>query len=127
MVKRILVFAAIVVSIFCLSYPVHAFLILSPMELEVSFSLLGTYIFHSIFSILIYIALEIVNKQLPTQAGYAFLTAVFLKMGLFTLIFSASILSDVELAKFEKISLVFPFFIFLILESAGSFRLLKDQ
>ena len=65
-----------------------------------------------IFSILIYAICELVYLALPAQVGYAFLASVFLKMGFFVLIFKNSLFGEVELAMFERVSLIVPLFSF---------------
>ncbi len=87
--------------------------------------LLQVYLFHVLFSILIYVICELVYLALPAQVGYAFLASVFLKMGFFVLIFKNSLFGEVELVMFERVSLIVPLFLFLMLEAIALARLLN--
>ena len=116
MIKRIISYVLIVAAVFLISYYLHQY-ILSNLNLEVSYTLLSVYLFHVIATIIVYGIIEYVAETLPTQAGYAYLTSVFLKIGFFILIFQASILSEVKLPLFERVSLIAPFFLFLLIEA----------
>jgi hypothetical protein len=65
--------------------------------------------------------------KLPNQAGYAYLASIFLKIGFFVLLFSATVFSDVVMEKEERISLVIPLFLFLIAETIAVSRLLNSK
>jgi hypothetical protein len=124
MIKRLLVYAAVLLAVFVMSYNAHS-VILESGELVLSFSLINTYVFHLIASFAIYVLIEVVAFYASTQAGYAFLASVFVKIGLFTLIFMPSLFSDNDLQMFERVSVIVPLFVFLTLEAIACSRLLN--
>lgn len=126
MIKRIITYALIIAAIFLTSYFLHQF-ILSSLNLAVSYTLLNVYFFHVFATIIVYGIIEYVAEKLPSQAGYAYLTSVFLKIGFFTLIFQSSILSEVKLPLFERVSLIAPFFLFLLIEAIFTSKLLNAK
>ena len=126
MIKRIITYVLTIAITFLISYFVHQY-ILSNMNLSVSYSLLNVYLFHVIATIIVYGIIEYVAEKLPSQAGYAYLTSVFLKIGFFTLIFQSSILSEVKLPLFERVSLIAPFFFFLLIEAIFTSKLLNTK
>jgi hypothetical protein len=62
---------------------------------------------------------------LPDKVGYAFLMAVFIKMGLFILIFSSNGLLEKKLYLADKLGVLLPFFIFLLIEALAIASRLK--
>lgn len=114
--KRIIKFNLIAISLFVLLFSVHNYLI-EAFETKVAFSLISIYLFFGIASIVIITGLELLFKYLPSSTGYAFLVSVFLKMGLFILLFFAGSLSEVALNKVDKISILIPLFSFMTLET----------
>ena len=126
MIKRILRYVVIVAIAFITVFFTHQY-VLESKELILSFSLLKMYLFHAIASIIVYVAIEIVAERLPSQAGYAFLAAVFLKIGFFILLFSAVIFPEVTLPKFQRVSLIIPLFLFLIIEAIFASKLLNAK
>ena len=123
MIKRIGIYSLVIFMLFIAIYSVHT----SVLDAEtLSFSLLSIYLFNIISSVLTYLAVELTFSKLPDQTGYAFLTAVFLKLGLFTVLFMSTLTSDRSLEMFEKISILIPFSVFLIAEAIGCFKLLSS-
>jgi hypothetical protein len=122
--KRILKFNLIAISLCILLFSVHSYLI-EAFETKVAFSLLSVYLFFGISSIVIITVLELLFKYLPSSTGYAFLVSVFLKMGLFILLFFAGSLSDIALNKVDKISILIPLFSFMSLETLAVVSRLK--
>ena len=126
MIKRILIYVLIIATTFLISFILHQY-ILNNLNLVLSYSLLQVYLFHVIATIVVYGIIEYVADKLPSQAGYAYLTSVFLKIGFFTLIFQSSILSEVKLPLFERVSLIAPFFLFLLIEAIFTSKLLNTK
>ena len=91
------------------------------------YSLLNVYLFHAISAILVYVAIEAIAVKLPSQASYTYLAAIFLKIGIFVLIFQSSVFGDVVLSKLERVSLIVPLFLFLIIEAVGVSKLLTSK
>ncbi len=126
MIKRIFNYLLIVGAVFLAVFLTHQYA-LNNSQLILSFSLLKMYLFHAIASVVVYVMIEIVADKLPSQAGYAFLAAVFLKIGVFILLFSAVIFPEVTLPKFQRISLIIPLFLFLIIEAIAASKLLNAK
>jgi len=126
MIKRILRYVVIVAIAFITVFFTHQY-VLESKALILSYSLLKMYLFHAIASIIVYVAIELVAEKLPSQAGYAFLAAVFLKIGFFILLFSAVIFPEVTLPKFQRLSLIIPLFLFLIIEAICASKLLNAK
>jgi len=123
MLKRIILIALLFVLLFGISYSVHA----SLLNDSLVFSLLSVYLFHVISAILVYIIVEVVSNYLPNQAGYAYLMMMCLKIGAFVLIFQSSVFAKSALSQVDRISLVVPLFLFLIVEAVAVSRLLNNR
>ena len=126
MIKRIVSYLLIVIAVFVVVFFTHQF-ILDSKELVLSYSLLNVYLFNAIASIVIYGCIELVAEKLPSQAGYAFLACIFLKIGFFVVLFQATIFSEVKLEMFQRLSLMTPFFLFIIIEAVGVAKLLNSK
>ncbi|WP_299619647.1 DUF6168 family protein [uncultured Tenacibaculum sp.] len=124
MIKRILIFTVTLILLFLLSYFTNAYLV---KELTFSFSLLQVYLFHVIAAFIVYGIVEFVASILPNQAGYAYLTSIFIKIGLFVLIFNGSVFAKENLSRPERLSLVVPLFLFLITEAVAISKLLNTK
>lgn len=123
MYKRIIWFTLIITALFAISYNLHHYLNTQLLN----FSLFQVYIFYAISAVLIYIMIEVVANHLPNQAGYAYLMGMFLKIGIFILIFQESVFAKEELLDAERIALVLPFFLFLLVEVVGVAKLLNSK
>lgn len=124
MIKRILIFTVTLILLFLLSYFTNAYLV---KELTFSFSLLQVYLFHVIAAFIVYGIVEFVASILPNQAGYAYLASIFIKIGLFVLIFNGSVFAKENLSRPERLSLVVPLFLFLITEAVAISKLLNTK
>ena len=116
--KRILIYNSLVLISFCLLYFTHN-LVLDPTAWKAPFSLFSIYLFFGICSIILITGIEFLFDVNPTSAAYAFLVGIFLKMGLFMLIFFAKGLAEHPLNFTEKIGILLPLFTFLGIESAA--------
>ena len=116
--KRILIYNSLVLISFCLLYFIHN-LVLDPTVWKAPFSLFSIYLFFGICSIILITGIEFLFDVNPTSAAYAFLVGIFLKMGLFMLIFFAKGLAEHPLNFTEKIGILLPLFTFLGIESAA--------
>lgn len=126
MIKRIVLFFAVAIVLFLVTFFSHQY-ILSANKTELSFSLSSVYLFHIIAASLVYVIIEVIAEKLPTQAGYAYLASIFLKMGFFVLIFNTDLFGNEMLTKPERISLVIPLFVFLITEAIAVSKLLNSK
>lgn len=124
MVKRIISYLALITLVFLIVFFAHKhFLGIR----ELNYSLLNVYFFHVISTLLIYVIVEVVGWKLPSQAGYAYLAAIFLKIGFFVMIFQSTVFSEIELEKFERVSLIIPLFLFLTIEAVAVSKLLNSS
>ena len=124
MIKRIISYVSFIALLFVVVFFTHQNFI----RIEnLRYSLFFVYLFHSISTLIIYILIEVISMKLPNQAGYAYLASIFLKIGFFVLLFSATVFSDVVMEKEERISLVIPLFLFLIAETIAVSRLLNSK
>jgi len=126
MIKRILSYLLIVIAVFVVVFFTHQY-VLDSKQLVLSYSLLNVYLFNAIASTIVYGCVELVAEKLPSQAGYAFLACVFLKIGFFVLLFQATIFPEVKLEVFQRLSLMIPFFLFIIIEAVGIAKLLNSK
>jgi len=125
MIKRIIYYIVALLILFIISYSLHQY-ILQSQEITPTFSLFSIYLFHIISAIVVYLIVEVVAKYVVSQAGYAYLSSVFLKLGFFVLIFKNPVFTE-ELSKPERISLVIPLFLFLISEALATAKLLNSK
>ncbi|MBL6449927.1 hypothetical protein JMN32_26680 [Fulvivirga sp. 29W222] len=94
---------------------------------EMAFSLLGMYIFHFSAYFIICLSVELLYTRLPSQVGYAYLASVFIKIGVFVLVFKSAIFGAEDLSMAERLSIVVPMFLFLIFEATYCGRLMNSQ
>lgn len=123
MVKRIIYVALALTLLFIVLFNLHNYF----KTESYSFSLLQVYSFHAIAALIVYIGIELVASILPNQAGYAYLMLMFFKIGLFVLIFQASVFGEVSLSQPERIALVIPLFVFLMAEALAVGKLLNSK
>ncbi len=126
MIKRLMFFLASMAVLFIGAFMLHTYGV-NTGEYELVFSLLGVYSFHFVAAIIVYTIVEVTANKLPTQAGYAYLASIFLKIGFFVLIFQATVFTETPLTKVERISLVIPLFLFLIAEAVFVSKLLNNK
>ena len=119
---RILKFCLIVIAAFIVLYSLHKMLLGSQ---KMVLSLNALYAFFVVSTLIIIVSLELLANVLPDKVGYAFLMAVFIKMGLFILIFSSNGLLEKKLYLADKLGVLLPFFIFLLIEALAIASRLK--
>ncbi|GAB3330119.1 hypothetical protein GCM10027429_06890 [Marivirga atlantica] len=124
MTKRLLSFALAVVVLSVLLYLGHSFLLTSFDE-SISFTLSGIYYFNAAACIMICASAEFLSVKLPSQVGYAYLASIFIKIGLFTLIFKEVLLTEGEFPMSERLSIVVPMMVFLVIEAVYCGRLMN--
>lgn len=126
MIKRILFYTILVIVIFVITFFTHLS-VLNAKSLVLSYELLNVYLFNVVSCLVIYLIMEFMADKLPSEAGYTFLALVFVKMGVFLLIFQSVVFSEIELKMYQRLSLVIPFFLFLIIEAIGVAKLLNSK
>jgi len=125
MIRRIVVNNIIALITGVVLYFIHT-LIISSFQLKLSFSLISIYLFFTIAAILIISGLELLFEYLASTAGYAFLVSVFLKMGIFVLLFFAGGMAEKSLTMIDKFSILIPLFIFMGIETSVVIKRLKS-
>jgi len=126
MIKRILSYLLIISLVFVATFFTHQY-VLGSKQLVLSYSLLNIYLFNAIVSVIIYSCIELVAEKLPSQASYAFLACIFLKIGFFVMLFQVAIFPEEKLEMFQRISLLIPFSLFIIIEAASIMKLLNSK
>ena len=124
--KRILLFNGIALVSLVLFYKLHISLF-NDSSWKLNFSLLSVYLFFSIASLVIISVIEILFDVTPANAGYIFLVGIFIKMGLFILIFYSKGLADAKMNVIEKLSIFAPLFLFLLIETLAITTRLKQE
>jgi len=119
---RILKYCLIVIAAFVVLFSLHKMLL---GEHKMVLSLNALYAFFVVSTLIIIVSLELLANVLPDKVGYAFLMAVFIKMGLFILIFSSNGLLEKKLYLADKLGVLLPFFIFLLIEALAIASRLK--
>lgn len=122
--KRFLRFAVIFIAVSILLYSFHKYL-LTYASATLSYNLLDIYVFHFIASFTICAIVEWLSSKLPNQVGYIYLSSVFIKIGVFVLVFKSIIFGAENLPMGERISIIVPMFIFLIIEVVYSGRIMN--
>ena len=123
MLKRIIISVAIIIAAFFISYGLNKSLV----DTQLQYSLFSVYLFHALSAIIVYLIIEFLFTKLPNQVGYAYLMLMCFKIGAFVLIFQKSVFAVDLVALQERISLVVPLFIFLIIEALLVGKLLTNK
>lgn len=114
-VKRIILFNAIVVTLLLIGISVHPYLFdLKGQAPKISY--VGIYLFFAISASIIITGIELLFDVMSDKVGYAFLVGIFLKLGFFTVMFLSKGLLDKPLTMSERLGIVMPLFLFLIVE-----------
>lgn len=124
MIKKGLLFLSVSIILFLLNWLVLETL-LEKMDFSPRFDVFSVCLFHLLASLIVFILEELAIETMPSQAGGAYLALVFVKMGVFIMIFNSSILSNEGLYKSEKIALIIPFVSFLLVEALFVAKSLK--
>ncbi len=126
MIKRLIFFTIAIVVLATSVLFIQKWYISSQEEI-LSYSLTAIYIFHFIAYLIIVVAVELLSKKLPNQVGFFYLASVFIKIGFFVLIFKDAIFAENPMNFLERISIIIPFFMFLIYEAIYSGKLMNAQ
>lgn len=89
------------------------------------FSLFSIYLFFLMAAITIVTGVYLTSVYLPDKAAYSFLIGMFLKLGLFMMIFLSS--SEQVLSASDKVSILTPLVLFLVLEVFMIYNKLNHQ
>ena len=121
--KRILYVVVIILVLLAIAYNLQNYL----TEDNLPYSLQKLYLFHGIAVLIVYLGIELIYDKMPNQIGAAYLTMMFLKIGIFILLFKSTIFSEQDLAMQHRLGLLIPFFLFLIVETVCIAKLLKSK
>lgn len=122
MLKRIITF--VISSILLLGGALAISIFFYSVKSE-ALSLESVFAFHIVAASVVYILVELTYQQLPNQAGYAYLASVFIKAGLFMLIYMNLLFGEESLVKADRLMLLIPLFLGLLLEGLFIAKLLK--
>jgi hypothetical protein len=124
MIKKIVIFLIVTIALFTGGYLLMDFL-KSGTDLESNIEYFYIYLYFLIATWAVYFIVIGAVGLAPDKVGYLFLALVFIKLGLFLLIFKSTIFSDIGLEKLDKIALFLPLFISMALEALFILKLLK--
>jgi hypothetical protein len=123
LVKRVLVFNGVIVATAVLMAVLQSVF----FNWNLPFSEVSLYVFFGISSIFIVTGIELLYTIMPNNAGYAFLVGMFVKMGLFMMIFYSKMLEIKNIHFSDKIFILVPLFVFLFLETLVVINLLMQK
>ena len=109
-----------------LTFLLHYF-VLQMLDNKLPYSLLGIYLFFAIAAVIIISGVEYLFKIIPASAGYGFLVGIFLKMGVFMVVFLGGNLADLKLSLVHKLSILIPLFFFMSVEALSVVKRLKQS
>ena len=109
-----------------LTFLLHYF-VLQMLDNKLPYSLLGIYLFFAIAAVIIISGVEYLFKIMPASAGYGFLVGIFLKMGVFMVVFLGGNLADLKLSLLHKLSILIPLFFFMSVEALSVVKRLKQS
>ncbi|WP_396597649.1 DUF6168 family protein [Dokdonia sp. R86516] len=118
MIKKILLYVAVAVATFFISYSLHNYILIS-IDNTPPYNLRDVYIFHLSLSLFIVLLFELIIyflKEFKDQIGFLYLGSIVLKMMLFFVIFRELLSTSLQLSKTDKLSLLIPIAIFIIYE-----------
>ncbi len=92
--KRILYVVVIILVLLAVAYNLQNYL----TEDNLPYSLQKLYLFHGIAVLIVYLGIELIYDKMPNQIGAAYLTMMFLKIGIFILLFKSTIFTEQDLA-----------------------------
>ena len=114
LVKTVMRNLFILALAYVLFFNLHEYL-LAQRNTVLSFSLFKIYTFHFVASAVVYFLIELLATIVPSQAGFAYLGTIFIKVGIFVLLFQDLMFSEVEFIMAEKLAVVIPMFLFLFI------------
>lgn len=124
MIKRILTAIIVFITIALVGGFTNQFAVKdSPMHFNVH----SIYWFFCISSIFIVVLNEYIHSLAPSKSGYLYLALIFVKFGFFTLIFKEQVFFEGGLNTAEKLSLMIPLFVYLMLEGLMIYKVLADE
>ena len=123
LMKQLIIHLLVILAVGVISFFLHSTILGASKNSD--YSLFNFYLFFAIAAIVIVTGVFFTNLYLPDKAAYAFLIGMFLKLGLFMMIFLSK--AEQELATSVKINILVPLIIFLILEVLLIYKKLNQQ
>ena len=123
MIKRLVVFIVAIILLFVALY----FVSNKVADKSSVINFLSVDIYFALATIVIVVLLYLANIYSPGNVGYLFLSLVFVKLGLFLMIFNEIVFGDLEMIKSDKIILFVALTLSMILEGVFSVKLLSKQ
>lgn len=123
LVKRVLIFNSIILGIAVLMAILQSVF----FNWSLPFSVFSLYAFFGISSVVIVTGIELLFSVMPNNAGYGFLVGMFVKMGLFMMIFYSKMLDLKTILLLDKMFILIPLFVFLFLETLVVSNLLMQK
>lgn len=117
MLREILIYMLAFGMLFFLGDFAHNYYI-ETQEISLGFSLRNMYAFHAFFSLQLCIVFALLsnNEKLRPQLGFIYLGSFVLKMIVFCIVFYNPLFTIEKLSNTQRISLIIPMIVFLILE-----------
>lgn len=117
MIRQIFIYLTGFGLLFFLGDFIHNYYIES-QGIVLGFSLQKMYAFHAFFSLQLCVVFALLsnNEKLRPQLGFIYLGSFVLKIVLFCILFYDPVFTVEKLSKTQRISLIIPMLIFLILE-----------
>jgi len=104
-------------------------LIWSPKDSVFAKTLLDTYAFHGVFSIVLVVIFQILSekKQFFSQLGFIYIGSLVFKLVVSGIMMKNLILDDQILPRVSRAALLVPILLFIILEVVWLIKILKKQ
>ena len=109
--------------LFAVAFSIHSYLITE----NLTFKLWHVSLFQALAAFIVYAAIEYIATLLPSQTGYSYLVLMFIKLGVFVLIFKDTVFENDQLSQTERFALVVPLFLFLTAEAIAVAKLLNSK
>ena len=117
MVEKIILYAFIFFVLYFLGFNFHEFILINSSS-YVDFSLQKVYLLLSVLSFLICLVLEFLSAKeiFFNQLGFIYIGTIVFKLTFFSVVFSELLFSELVITKADKVSMLFPFFVYLFVE-----------
>jgi hypothetical protein len=110
---KIMIWFIVIGLLMCL---LHVFVI-ERFNINVHFGIYGIYLYNLIISIAITSTVFLLKNKLKESISWIFLSGVFLKIGIFAILYNGIIFKEKILTDNEKYSIVFPMLLFFGIEA----------
>jgi hypothetical protein len=122
--RRMIFFSVLISIVGLISYLINQAM-LGQLAESLNFSLAAVYLFFGSSALLIYLLMELATPFIRDKAGYLFLFAIMIKLGLFMLIFFGQAESGNAIPQAGKLSMIAALFIFIAIEGFAAYKVLN--